>query len=801
MESYNNNMELYNNEDISLENNNMELNKNENLSLENNNINKYSLNNLNLASEVESVIVKDKDETLLKDSGTDKAYESNNITNYKNSDAELLDIFYSTVSFYVNSEGSNLKKPHKNNQLSTSIDVGLVINKNNNNIKDEIKYKNEENNKKNHMLYSIERSKEIKTKIKQKSISSKKLWKKFDKTTVRFLSKYINLRKGIRFEDHNFNFVYDKVKNVRKFGNIWYLMYFLSVIEREFHNVSKDVLLSKTEQYIPSSGNNNTYLTDREGLDDNSTYTFVYNKGKVKVQFWPSLYPNDREDSIDLKRGYNEKIFKPYYRSMIPFLFLKYYNTFISYLGCFNVFSNLEKIYIDRNIGENNQNEYPVIYNFVSVKILLDLLHYNYRSLLIFKPKYYYLNKLRLYETKFKKLNINTWKVGIRYIRKLRKTPLSFWYRYHKIASHYYGRVVQNAELDTRRKIFVPFVLYFEDILFSIYGKWAIIRLWPLKKFFLSSYILAGRVILLITWRNKQQVKKSNFIRITNRLIAGVRTLQIKRAYDEYMANISRWPAKLINIMKDGKDAHHLNYNTLEFFVRKEDRTHSLNTFVLNNNNLSLILAPSSDYITIVNNSLNRMRKFLGNNIRRNIINKNQLGFYWLRPLKHYIRKLTRKFDITGVKFKMTGRAGIRRNNLRSMHKASFYGSFISPYHYTVKLLKPQSISLPRTRGYLRSNIDYAFGVSKSKNGSISFKVWLASLFSSDIHELLLYLVQIKDLYTQLVNRYYLVNYYMDKNNKRFQKSIWRKPGNVSMLLPKYKNITKQYKKKLKLGK
>jgi hypothetical protein len=36
-------------------------------------------------------------------------------------------------------------------------------------------------------------------------------------------------------------------------------------------------------------------------------------------------------------------------------------------------------------------------------------------------------------------------------------------------------------------------------------------------------------------------------------------------------------------------------------------------------------------------------------------------------------------------------------------------------------------------------------------------KIWISSLFSNDVHELLLYLLRIKNLYFELVNRYYLV--------------------------------------------
>jgi hypothetical protein len=94
-----------------------------------------------------------------------------------------------------------------------------------------------------------------------------------------------------------------------------------------------------------------------------------------------------------------------------------------------------------------------------------------------------------------------------------------------------------------------------------------------------------------------------------------------------------------------------------------------------------------------------------------------------LRPLKNYLLKLNRNSDISGLKFRISGRPGVRRNNLRSIYKNKAYGNLFGPRHCTTKIAKPKSLSLPRLRGYLRSNIDYALMVSKSKNGSVSFKV------------------------------------------------------------------------------
>ena len=205
---------------------------------------------------------------------------------------------------------------------------------------------------------------------------------------------------------------------------------------------------------------------------------------------------NKRDADLLNKVGYSEEIFKSYYRYMIPIFIYKSYKSFIYYLNYKNSFINIKTSLFSKYNWIYTGN--LTIFNFIIAKTLLDLLHYNYRSLIRIKPKYYYLNKLRYYSTKIKKLNFNTWIASIKYIKRLRKTPRQFWFRYHKLASYFYDRIIQNAELNTKRIVLLPFVIYFEDILFNIYGKWVIVRLWPLKRYYLNSYILAERIMLVI---------------------------------------------------------------------------------------------------------------------------------------------------------------------------------------------------------------------------------------------------------------------------------------------------------------
>ena len=666
----------------------------------------------------------------------------------------LFTSFYQKKIFFILNNIYDLKK-----DKTIFSDFKPKFNLNNRNIYGEWNSNREVINKVNHEIYSIVRSKSL-ANIKEKPIKNNGLWNGSDNTIVNLLSKYVGSIKGIGLEYPNFDFkfLFNKINKFRKFGNIWYLMYFFNIIQKEFNSVSKDVLIPKIQEVIPYYYKDNKNILFPNRMSSINLDTGI---GVITLNPLSAFYLNDRENELNLNMGYNEKLFKPYYRYMIPYLFVKYYNIFISNLGSFPLL-NLK--FFERNIKMNNFDYISImVYKYISVKILLDLLHYNYRSMIRLKTKFYYLNKLRLYETKFKRMNINSWRTGVKYIKKLRKTRKKHWVRLHKFTSFFFNLIVKNAELDTNRKIFVPFVLYLEDILYTIYGKWAIIRLWPLKKFLLSSYILAHRVLLLIIWRRKAKRHQYHFLSMTTRLISGIRALQLKRAYEEYLENISKWPQKLIWIMKDGKDAGHLNYNSLEFFLEKKKKklkhSFTLNTYILTKQNLSLIWSPLDRYIDAFNKNRDVLKRWKRKKINSNKINKVQFVYYWLRPLKHYIRKLTRNTDISGIKFRIAGRPGIRRNNLRSLYKNKFFGNFLGPYFKTREMLKRKSISTPRLRGYVKSNIDYALSISNTKNGSISLKVWISSLISSDVHELLLYLIQVKDLYTQIIDRYYKVNY------------------------------------------
>jgi|ERR1700724_3541502 hypothetical protein len=104
-------------------------------------------------------------------------------------------------------------------------------------------------------------------------------------------------------------------------------MYFISVIKKEFDNANRDILVPKKINVRPylMNKNENTFVSE-----DNIDINFKHNNYNLKISLLSSYYPNERENNLNEKYGYYEKIFKPYYSYMIPLFILKSYYTFTS---------------------------------------------------------------------------------------------------------------------------------------------------------------------------------------------------------------------------------------------------------------------------------------------------------------------------------------------------------------------------------------------------------------------------------------------------------------------------------------
>jgi hypothetical protein len=601
--------------------------------------------------------------------------------------------------------------------------------------------------------------------INKNFANSKLLWDKLDFSVINILNNIFEFNKNkiMKLKLFSYNNIFNKIKNIINNNDIWYIY----IIKKEFYIVNRDVVLSKFINILPVDNNSIVSNSYKYNYDCYDYKNLEYNNSTINFY----NVKNKRDFNLKYKIGYIDEIFKPYYKYMISMFIYKSYISFISHLGYKNSFLNIKTFLFSKFNWIKNNN--LTILNFIIVKTLLDLLRYNYRSLMRVKPKYYYLNKLRYYSTKGKRLNLNTWIASVKYIKRLRKTPRQFWLRYHKLASFYYGRIIQNAELDTKRKVLLPFVFYFEDLLFNIYGKWAIIRLWPLKRYYLNSYILAERIMLVILAQDSSSSSVLEYRQSARNLINILRWSQVNKAYNYYTENNFRWPVNLIEKLKENNSSRYLNYNTLEFFNSKLEKAYILSTYPLYKARLyNYMPSLKYNYIHAFKKNINNIKDW---SIKNKLRYKNgklsniRYVYYWLRPLNSYLIYVKNHLDISGIKFKLTGRPGVIRSNVRSFSKTYFYGNLLGPRHFNSKTLKKISLTNPLLRGTIKSNIDYDFYTSKSNNGSITLKIWMSSLFSSDIHELLLYLLRIKNLYFELVNRYYLVyskfsnlkNYYL----------------------------------------
>jgi hypothetical protein len=700
----------------------------------------------------------------------------------------------------------NLKK----NTLLSGLDKNLIINeKKNNDMWSKIK---EIINKKPKLIHSnrydyndilnVKRRNHYSliscvNNLGNKSISSKTLWDNLDHSIIWVISKkgFKKYNSEIKqWQESTYNSVYNTIKKAVIYSDMLYL----ELVKKEFFNVNRDVVLSKVKYDIPIDINSwmkdykysfkkliIKYNSDINGDKNNSKYSFYIN-------LWPSYddYSNISNNGRN-KKEFNDNIFKPYYRNMVSLFIYESYKSFISYIWYNNMINNKKLMEFISNINWVKGNKL-IIFNFIVVRTLLDLLQYNYRSLIRVKPKYYYLNTVRYYGAKLRRLHLNTWIASVKYIKRLRKTPRHFWMRYNRLASYFYKRLIQSAELDTKRKVFIPFVIYLEDLLYIIYGKWAIVRLWPIRRYYLNSYILAERIMFTLVLRRKKWNAIREYRKEAKKLISILKWFQIKKAYDYINEKNVKWPIQLMKIMNN-KSQHYLNYRNLERYNEKLEKNEIVSVLPIRNSllksNWSLV---NKQYFNVFSNYIiiNALKMKPG---RKHVVlsNKGKIDLesyvrLWLGPLNNYIKNLKTGTDIKGLKFRLAGRTGMSASNSRSYQKYYLFGNLIGSQHNNKRTRKITSLSNPMLRNTIKSNIDYANSVGINRNGCLSLKVWLSSLFTSDVHELLLHLLRIKYLHSQLVNRYYMVPYQlanlkynlevnMNKDKEYFYLQKWEK--------------------------
>lgn len=551
---------------------------------------------------------------------------------------------------------------------------------------------------------------------------------------------------------------------------------YLDIIKQEFYKINRDVIVSKTTDNYNYESNtlNTSYEFGYYTNNINTKFTMAWNEiSQFSLKLWQTLNFNKREENLMHVLSFSDKAFKPYYRYMIRLFILGEYRKFINRLGFKSIILHLN---LPFHFGAHSRftwikDNSLKIFNFIAVKTLFNVFKFNYRSLYILKPKFYHINKFRLFKRKAKRLNFNTWLRSIRYLKTLRKAPNSYWLRYHKLVNIYYQRILNFAKWDTERKVLMPYVLYFEDLLYNIYGKLALVRIWPLKKYFLSIYILTERLMLLLDKSAHRRKRRQNLKHIFTGFVLNFLNLinktKIDKIYEANLGSNSRWPTELITeVNKDLPIAS--NYNKLEYFSKKLNLPYHLNSYVMKYGQLDDFMdIPNFNYSRLAKDQYDKVKDSRINMRKSGLDTRSKKGFmkYWTRPIKNMFMDMNRTQDIRGYLFKLAGRAkGIPRK-FRIWHQ---WGSFTGAKHYNKLTYRYITLSSVHIRNSIRPTMDHTDKSAVFPAGASNLKVSYSSLLSSDVMELIFYLLKKKVIYDALMNRNFFVHknveYFLDYN-------------------------------------
>jgi hypothetical protein len=755
-------------------------------------INKYS----NMSEQEENIKIKRKDKYIkvINDNyKTSKRYKINMIVKVNN----IIENNKNELSSVL-----NFKNKIKWDKLDRSIIkmILILINNSNkrmyNNIKTYLKLK------RNDVGRGREKSEKQKKLEANLNINNNNLNKKHEKLNKKIEATYKN------YIHYSYERLVGAIRN--KYVNSDKL--YIDTIKEEFYKINRDVVVSKRIEYVnyESDTLNNSYELGYSSNNLNTTFTLMWNDvRKFSLKLWKTLNFNNREESLMHILNFSDNAFKPYYRYMIRLFILNEYRKFINRLGFKSVILHFNLPILFNKFTWFKNNNFKIL-NFIVVRTLFNLFAFNYRSLYILKPKFYYINKFRIYKRKAKRLNFNTWLRSTKYLKILRKAPNNYWLRYHKLINKYFKRIINYAKWDAERKVLIPYVLYFEDVLYNIYGKLALVRIWPLKRYFLSIYILSERLMLLLD-KNAHRKKRrksltSLFTRFVFKFIHLINKTKIDKVYESNLGNNSKWPIALVNEINKNLPSTS-NYNKLEYFSEKLDLSYTLNTYVFKYGELD-------DFISIPNYNYSKMAKKFFHNLKGKRLNMKKLrldvfikkGFmkYWTKPIRNILLQINYTQDIKGIQFRLGGRAKGRQ---RKFHLLYQRGSFLGTRHYNKLLHKYITISSSYVRNSVKATMEQAHKFATFPAGSANLKVWYASLLSSDIMELLFYMLKKKNIYNALMNRNFFVHknvkYFINYNKwiKEYNKSLFKKLSNGDHIVNhRSKKYFKLNKKKLLLN-
>jgi len=561
-------------------------------------------------------------------------------------------------------------------------------------------------------------------------------WDNLDQSLLKTLNILFKFPGGFKEgnDNNSFRIIYEKGIGNLSTKDYWYSIYYLSYLRTEYDKLSRDILMSKEINYYPKS--NYKYNTEYSDIGvEIVEYKNNYNKRRININIHKDY------NMLGIKaRVFNDKIFKPYFRYMLDFFIYKRYKYLLSKSGQIIWWLDTLNIIPKKTFFGKVLNN-SVLYDFVIVRTVFDLMKYNYRSLLrgSVTSELYYIDKIKYFKSEFHTTSILTFLSSMLFIRHREKAPDRFWWTYDKEIGNYFNRIKQYVNLSQKTQVLLPFTFYFEDILYSIYGKWGLVRLWPLKKKMLSSTILAQLISEVTNTDSNRYVTRYdfNFRDVLGRV----------RKYINYSGNetkkwyknkvVTSWPKDLLKHEGISK------FIKLNKYDRKLGMMENLVTYQNATNQFWM------DPYGQVNKDF--MKGWKG----RVNISENELISI---PLRRYIGYIKNNSDVVAYRSSIKGRTPKPGKAIRAEYYMYEHGNLTMPMYWD-KEFKIRSHSLRRYRTTFYSDRSYAKHTFLNRNGILTLRLWLYSRLNIDIRDTLYYISSIRELYTNMINREYEIQY------------------------------------------
>jgi hypothetical protein len=543
----------------------------------------------------------------------------------------------------------------------------------------------------------------------------------------------------------------------------WYSMYYLSYLRKEYNKIRRDII-------VPRESN---YHTELENINVIEPTVLEMSKKNIKGKL--NIYLHGDYNVRDVI--YNDKIIRSPYRYLLNFFVYKKYINTIRKWPILYWLNNL-------NILPNNirrELNFSLLYDSILVKTMFDIIKYNYRSLLNVNAEFYILDKIRYFKSEFNYSSLFTYIFSAGLLKTREKAPDNFWQKFDRVSGYIFERVKYYSILNQKRNFLLPFTFYFEDILYSIYGKFGLVRLWPLKRKLLSTSILA-QVLSESLNIDGQGYKTNHFKNYTKSLIRVRKYIDYagyenKKWYKNKVVN--NWPSNLLNLDGISQFKNYIRYDPK---LGLHDNLVTYNN-IINDTNWSYKTVNNKFFFNLINDFNSSYKRF-----------NTSLSFHDFIsvPLRRYINYIKDNTDLVGYRTSIKGRSPKPGKAIRAIYEELEYGNLSLPLYYN-KQFKLTAFSYKRHRVTLFPHRNYQKFSKINRNGVLTLRLWLYSRLNCDIRDSFYHLSSIRGLYNNIVNKEYNINYpfYLNYKYSYLNKKLLPNVNNIDINFIQNKNKTK----------